>query len=153
MRAFHDLLIGRVCGAAQVLGEVATFMLVLLILVLGFAVGLSIIVHGNHGDFGDPRRALFSTFNYGLYSEFGDFFEAFADRGGSAAAGGVGGSGAELNWVAAGLFHMMMGLVQIISLNLLIAMMNDSYENVRQHSVLEARREQVVAFEPLPSLR
>ena len=92
---------------------------------LGFAVGLSIMLfeHDHHDDFSEPIRALLSTLDYGLYSEFGDIWLALSSRrgvggaaGGAGGVGGVGGVGGagemverrELNWFALVLFQLMM---------------------------------------------
>ena len=72
----------------------------------------------------------------GLYSEFGDVWAVFATK----FPPGEGGKD-QLNWMAIALFQLMMGLVQLISLNLLIAIMTDSYDKVRQNTMLEAMRE------------
>ena len=122
----------------QVVAEIAAFVSLLFVLMLGFGVGLSIMLHGNQGDFGDALHALFAVLNYALFSEFGDFFTVFSTPNWAGDPASY-----ELNWVAAGMFQLMMLLVQMISLNLLIAIMNDSYEKVRLEAVLEARREQV----------
>jgi hypothetical protein len=42
----------------QVLHETAPFMAILGTLMLGFAVGIGIILHGNGGDFGDATHAV-----------------------------------------------------------------------------------------------
>ena len=61
--------------------ETTAFIGVLLIGMLGFAIGLGMLLYGNHEDFGEPARAIISVFNYGLYSEFGDFWTVFSTDG------------------------------------------------------------------------
>ena len=76
------------------------------------------------GAFSSPVHALISSLNYGLYSEFDDFDSDFASR--------ASGWPPSLHWPAVLVFNLMMVLVQIVLLNLLIAVMTDSYDKVRE---------------------
>ena len=61
---------------------------------------------------------MISVLNYGLYSEFGDFYPSFSvGTGGGASATA---EHTQLNWVGLSLFQLMMWLVQVISLNMYV---------------------------------
>ena len=55
----------------QILEDVLPFLGGLGVLLVGFASGLSVLLNGNGGDFGEPHLAFVSVLNYGLFSEFG----------------------------------------------------------------------------------
>jgi len=133
----------------QIIADVMPFIAVVLITLIGFAMGLALLLYGNGRDFGDPASAFASAFNYGLYSEFNDWFAVFSVEAGDAAClsdGGVGeiieGRCEKLNAPAAVLFQIMMLMVQVLMCNMLIAIMTDSYDKVRENAGLESAYEQ-----------
>lgn len=117
------------------------FLCILFIALLGFAMGLGLILFDNTGDFHDVGAAILAVFNYGMIGEYSDFHVDFSTRYTCAAQADDGTTGrgecSRLNLIALGLFVAMMILVNIVSLNLLIAIMSDSYQAVRENSVLE----------------
>ena len=129
--------------------DVMPFIAVVLITLIGFAMGLALLLYGNGRDFGDPASAFASAFNYGLYSEFNDWFAVFSVEAGDAACLSDGGGGEivegrceKLNAPAAVLFQIMMLMVQVLMCNMLIAIMTDSYDKVRENAGLESAYEQ-----------
>lgn len=118
MRGFAHL--GSLVQMIQaILIDMIPFMSILGVMVFGFSFALTIIPSGMR----DYRVSLWSTINMGLYNNFDrDFFF----------------HGGWYLWV---LFQIFMLVVQVVLLNLLVAIMADSYRQV------QARTKQAAKFE------
>jgi len=121
----------------QIMTDVLPFLVILFIALFGFAMGLGIVLYDNNGDFGSPLQSVMSVFNYGMIGELNDFDSAFIRP----CRGSLDGSCFVRDYAALVMYFVMMILVQIVSLNLLIAIMSDSYRLVRRNSVLESAYE------------
>ena len=72
----------------QIVQDLVPYLVILLVALLSFAAGLSVLLFNkeydvfssayDNGDFSTPTFAGLSVLNYGLYSEFGDFFDVFS---------------------------------------------------------------------------
>ena len=159
----------------QIMQDLVPYLVILLVCMLSFAAGLSVLLFNNSrayddGDFASPTFALLSVLNYGLYSEFGDFFDVFSidfceatgetpllppmgnETGGAIPREHHGPSmscSRHLDLPSVLVFNCMMFLVQIVLLNLLIAIMSDSYAKVRENSRLESLHERAMLLAEL----
>jgi len=132
----------------RIFSESISFLMVLVVILLGFAMGLSLLLFGNGSDFDNLGYGILSTINYGLYSEFtgNDFFETlsacwievYTESGVVPSLINPEDDSCRVSVVAWSLFTVMMVLVQIVMLNLLIAIMTDSYEAVRENAKRES---------------
>ena len=107
----------------EIVIDIQGLVLLLLTIIGGLAIALYILLQHSHYSEWEDLSALFAIINMGLYAEISPSIHSLS------------------HWQVIVIYELMMMAVQIVLLNLLIAIMSDSHARVAENSLLVAQFE------------